>query len=80
MNRLGEIKINYYICIIDGMFCGVNKKKERTTSDSYKGITPSVSVMNHQHNKGKKNILYKQEKYLFFNNLDYLYITNLICN
>ena len=27
VNRLGEIKINYYICIIDRMFCGINKKK-----------------------------------------------------
>lgn len=42
VNRFGKKKINYYICIIDGMFCGVNKKKERTTSDSYKGPTPSV--------------------------------------
>ena len=38
VNRFGKKKIKYYICIIDGMFCGINKKKERTTSDSYKDV------------------------------------------
>ena len=29
VNGLGEKKINYYICIIDRMVCGVNKKKNK---------------------------------------------------
>lgn len=50
------------------------------TSDLLRIVFFARFNINYQQYKGKKNILHKQEKYLFFNNLDYLYITNLICN
>ena len=48
------------------LYCGgavyIKKNKERTTSDSYKGFTPSVSVISHQQYKDTEKISYNQIK------------------